>query len=484
MPFASAAPCSVPPIPLSEVVDALELDAVPIDYVVVVDTSGSMQESGLYPKVTSALRTFFAAMKPSDHLSILTFDTAPTLRYSDRVGPDASAAIGQLPPVADGRGTDIGAGIAAGLAELERPGHGPAGAIVLVTDGQIQADGSLYATAESPAWNALRDRANRLTSDHHIASYAYALTPTTDAALLKKVFDETVVVAIPPAQIGSYLNRVTEENLRHKAAAALQQDSQAGVEATWDADIAQLNLDGGAVDLPVTLHSTLSHVPVVVCDVSIDVKGFDANISAFGPPIELQPGESKTVSVGLSVDTLGGFGFGKRTETRSGTVALTGTVGTAWSDPIAKDLGLKFAPKLSGPSGPISVVGTTGWSWVTLISIPLVALLLGIVLWATRRLRMPRLTGSLELMDEGRPVTEFALGGRVFAFGKGTRTIPGKPLNGSVRAVHRTTDYRDGIEHGVLVAAKLGAASRSARLFGGDSLDIDGVTITYTNYRK
>ncbi|WP_069166471.1 vWA domain-containing protein [Nocardia altamirensis] len=474
----------MPQTRLPTVVEELQLDAVSIDYVVVVDTSGSMQESGLYPRVTGALRTFFAAMKPSDHLSILTFDTAPTLRYSDRVGPDPSTAIGQLPPVADGRGTDIGAGIAAGLAELERPGRGQVGAIVLVTDGQIQADGSPYATAESRAWNSLTDRANRLTANHHIASYAYALAPTTDAALLKKVFHDTVVVAIPPAQVEGYLNRVTEETVRHKATGALQRDAQAGVEATWGTDVAQLNLGDGEADFPVVLRSTFSRVPIVVCDFSIEIKGFDAHVSGAEQPIDLRPGESKEVHVHLSVDSMGGFGFGKRTETRSGTVAFTGTVGTPWSHAITEDLGVPFAPKLTSPPGPISVVGTTGWSWVTLVSIPLAALLLGIALWTARRLRMPKLTGALELMDEGRPVTEFALGGKVYAFGKGKHAIPGKNLVGNVRAVHRTDDYQGGLEHGVLVAAKLGTTRRSARLFSGDSLDIDSVTITYTNYRK
>lgn len=484
MPIASAAPCGAPQASEAEVVDALRLEAVPIDYVLVVDTSGSMQESGLYPKVTSALQTFIAAMKPTDHLSILTFDTAPTLRFSDPVGSDASTALRQLPTTADGQGTDIGAGIEAGIAELERPGAASVGTIVLITDGKIQADGSRYGSATSPNWNLLRERANRLTSSHSITSYAYALTSTTDAALLKTVFDQTLVVDIPPSQVGSLLNRVTEENLRQRAAGVLRRDSRAGVDASWGERLDPLTLDGSSTEIPLTLHSNYSHIPTVVCDLEVEIDGFGVKVSGITQPIELRPNESKTLDVRISVDGMGGFGFGENDELRSGTVNLGASVDSPWFDVITDDFGVEFAPTVRARPEVINVVGTDGWSWARLVAIPLVPLVLVGAVWLLRRLRMRQLTGSLQLLEQGRPVSEFPLGGRVFTLGKAPHIVPDKVLNGTVRAISRTNDYLADTEHGVLIAAKVGSTRRSQRLFDGDSLDIDSVTITYMNNRK
>jgi hypothetical protein len=98
-----------------EIFQTLNVDEVPADYVVLVDTSGSMNDGGLYGDVRGTLATFFAGLTPADHLAVYTFDDFPTPRY---LGPASNPgrALASLPPrprPPSSGNTDIGAALAA-----------------------------------------------------------------------------------------------------------------------------------------------------------------------------------------------------------------------------------------------------------------------------------------------------------------------------------------------------------------------------------
>jgi hypothetical protein len=477
---ALAAPAQVT---LPDVERALNVDAVPVDYVVVVDTSGSMQSSGLYPQVQRALGSFLKGLKPTDHLSLLTFDSATTLRYTGAVGSNPLAALNQLPPTATGQKTDIGSGVEAGVAELERPDANAVGAIVLMTDGLVDTGaGSLYASAAAPAWDALRARAAKIATRHQIASYALALQPTTDAALLKKVIPSTLVVAIPSNQVGPYLSRVVAELTRQKTIQALRPELAKTVTATWSGDLSHLDLSRGSAVARVSIRSSYKNVPVTISGLTATPAGdVGATVTGLPASIDLKPGQIRTFPVQLKFPTVGGFALGERSVTRAGSIVLSGVVSSPWQQVITSDLGLPFTPKLASAPTTLTGHGNMGWSWSTLGAFPLGLLLLVLLVIAVRRARMPRLVGSMELLHEGQVVSEFQLGGKAVKFGRGPRSVPGQPLTGSVTALRRKDEFDGSLETGVNIDAKSNGAASRGRLFNGDSLEVGSITITYTS---
>ncbi len=477
---ALAAPAQVT---LPDVERALNVGAVPVDYVVIVDTSGSMQSSGLYPQVKGALGSFLNVLKPTDHLSLLTFDSAATLRYTGSIGANRLAALKQLPPKATGQRTDIGSGIEAGLAELERPDANAVGALVLLTDGLVDTDpGSLYPTASAPTWGALRARAAKIATRHRVASYALALQPTTDAALLKKVFPSSLVVAIPSNQVGTYLSRVVAELTRQKTIQAIRPDLTNAVTAEWSGDLSHLNLSRGSGEAQVTVRSGFKNVPITVSGLRATTTGdIGATVTGLPALIDLQPGQTRSFPVHVKFPTVGGFAFGAQSVTRSGSIALSGTASSPWQQVITSDLGLPFTPQLAYAPAPLTGQGNKGWSWTTLSMFPLALLLLILLVIAVRRARMPRLVGTLELLYQGQLVSEFPLGGKALKLGKGARSVPGQPLTGSVTALRRKDEYEGSLETGVSVDARSNGLGGRGRLFNGDSLEVGDITITYTS---
>jgi Mg-chelatase subunit ChlD len=481
--MSTAALASPVQVTLPDVERALNVDAVPVDYVVVVDTSGSMQSSGLYPQVQRALGSFLKGLKPTDHLSLLTFDNATSLRYTGAVGSNPLAALNQLPPTATGQKTDIGSGVEAGLAELERPDANAVGAIVLMTDGLVDtAAGSLYASATTPAWGALRARAAKIATRHQIASYALALQPTTDAALLKKVIPSTLVVAIPSNQVGPYLSRVVAELTRQKTIQALRPELANMVTATWSGDLSHLDLSRGSAVAQVSIRSSYKSVPVTISGLTATPAGdVGATVKGLPATIDLKPGQTRTFPVQLKFPTVGGFALGERSVTRAGSIVLSGVVSSPWQQVITSDLGLPFTPKLAPSPTTLTGHGNMGWSWAMLSSVPLGLLLLVLLLLFVRRSRLPRLVGTLELWHDGQLAREFPVGGKIQRLGQGPRSVPGQPLSGSVRGLRRRDEYDGSITTGVVVQAKSGAAHSRGRLFDGDSLDVGDIRITYNS---
>ncbi|MFL6128524.1 MAG: VWA domain-containing protein, partial [Mycobacteriales bacterium] len=259
---------------VAQVVARLRVDQTPADYVVLVDVSSSMTDSGLYPQVQAALQPFLDALDPVDHLSLITFDTVPDLRFSGTVGERPDRSLAQLPRDAVGEGTDIGTALEAALAELERPDAYEIGALILLTDGKIAAPGSRYAELASPAWSALAARAARRAGHRAISSYAVGLGGGTDAGAVHRVLPNTIVVSLPAGQVTPYLVRVKDQLRLTKARELLRPDLGNAVTARWSGSLDRIDLNnGGTATAELTLTSTFQHLPVTVSGLRVVATG-------------------------------------------------------------------------------------------------------------------------------------------------------------------------------------------------------------------
>lgn len=387
------------------------------------------------------------------------------------VGGDPLAALRALPGTPTGANTDIGAGIAAGIAELERPDAKPVGAIALVTDGLIDTGrGSAYATADAPAWGDLRTRAEAVAARHEIAAYALALVTETDAALLKTPFPKAEVV--PADQLSTKLGDLRAQLLAFQAAERVRPDLDRPVTATW-AGIDWAKVSPGEHPATLRLASGTAQIPLQVTDlaaassggVSVDVTGLPATV-------DLAPGATVDVPVTVRVGNQAGA---------TASVTLTGKVTSPWKDVLTRDLGLAFAPTLSAPTvqvttpttpaGPVPV--TTSLPVLPLVGggIALVALAALVLLLV--RARAPRLVGSMMVTREGRVVREFLLAGR--SANLGAQGVEG--LTGTVSARRSKTG-----EPGIAVDARAGGVRTRETLGDLGTLTIGDYTLAYTSH--
>ena len=82
-----ATPAPAAPATRDDVYEALGIDNVPDDYVVMVDVSGSI--GGRYTQVKGALRAFFAALAPQDQVTLIPFaDSAKSTTVAAGRAPD------------------------------------------------------------------------------------------------------------------------------------------------------------------------------------------------------------------------------------------------------------------------------------------------------------------------------------------------------------------------------------------------------------
>ncbi len=470
------------PATREEVYDALAVNDVPADYVVLVDTSRSMSDSGLYPQVRDSLRDFLGALSPNDFLSLRTFDSVARVEWSAPVGDSPDAVLDSLPDTAQGTATDIGAGIESGLRDLERPDANPVGAIVLITDGLHQPPASTnFPDSSGPAWDALRQRADVLTSDHTIRSYAYPLTETAQAGLLDSVFTGTEVLSQPPSQLPEFFDRLKSEVRADKARLILAGDLPGVVRVVWPEDeLASLDLSEGSGEIEIRLRSKSEHIPLVVSDLELRSSGLSMSASGLPDQLVLAPGEEKTIQLELSFARRGGFGIGRHTETQSGELTLEGDVSSPWQTVMDDDLGMTFEGKLRGNVTPVTATGEVGWGWPTLIALTvLVALLVALAVraWINRN---PRLRGSITATPPGGTQVRTVLAGRVVPIGKARGSRLDLPGKGTIRG--KRVKRARGRGHDVELVIRYGADGKkqeSKRCKQGGSTVVGGVTFTY-----
>lgn len=426
----------VPQASEESVLRKLALGRVAADYVVLVDTSGSMQANGLYRRLKPSLLNFLAALSAHDHLSLITFDTTPQLRYSGRIGPrrlkglrtfararnhtvkgrsfvTAAPIVRRLPRKATGAKTDIGSAIDRALAEVERPSASRIASVIMFTDGKHDPPpgspyppiSSRHRTSSSRAWTRLRARGARLERSRLMSAYSIALKQRTDAAALRRILHDTIVVALPRKQLRFYLNRVKYQTRIQKARAILDRDLTSTIRVRWPPSLRDVSPADGSLEATVVLRSTATRIPYAILDPLILSSDPDLKVSDVRERVWVRPHQTTRMPLKLSWRPSDTFGFGKRLEqiVDEGSLELTyAKLDSPWARAL-REFGLRLRPEVATARTTIHIAGEVGWSWTRIL---IVALLL-MALFAAAILRWfqthARLTGWLRI-QEPRPL--------------------------------------------------------------------------------
>ncbi|WP_329262354.1 VWA domain-containing protein [Streptomyces sp. NBC_01478] len=457
----------------------LGLNDQPADYVVLVDTSGSMANDGKYDTVRSTLRPFLDGLSAKDHVALFTFDSRPEPRYIGSAG-DTDAIMSKLPESPDPEGeTDIGAALNSALGELERSDAAEIASVVLLTDGVHHPPaGSAYPKSTGLAWTALHRRAQAVADHTELAGYALPLgSGATGADLLGDVVDHTTVLRPDSIQdLSGYLERAGDGTRARKARLLLADDIGKGITATWSPSGRQ-DLTEGSVAATVTLRSTTRHVPLTVRDLSVSVAGQPLRVTGVPTTVTLEPGHSRSLPVRLRGALSAGPVPYRRTKDVDAPLRVSGQVTSDWQRALAPDVHLKVPGEVRVTGAALPLRATVG-SAVLLpaVGAALVALLL--ILWlAWRRTHRPRLRGELllESVFGGQLPDRIALSGRRVALHP--RIIGGQ---GSVRGRRRATEHGPQVDLLIRYTPD-GSTNRQsgATCVPGRQVVVNGVSFTY-----
>ncbi len=481
---AQAAPAFSRPAEFAEVLQELRVDTVAADYVLLIDTSGSMDRAGLYGPVRRSLQLLLDALDPSDHVSLITFDARPTLRYSGT--PTAEGGpLERLPAAATGQSTDIGAAISAGLRELERPDAQTVGTMLLFTDGKHEPPAeSPYSGTSGPVWRDLANRARALRDRHQVTGYPVELgSGPTDASLLSREFPDVEVLALPPDQLRSFFQRVKQSTRVRKARSVLAADRAGAVVVSWPGRrLTNLKLGRGNGEAVVTFQSTMAHVPLELTGVSLKASGITLRATGLPDRLTLEPGEERSLTLHLTFPPLSrGWSIGRRTVIQSGRLAVAATITSPWDQVLRENLNLPVHAGLIGQVTAVRATGQVGWSGAAVVASALLLLALAGLLRLGRLRRQPRLVGTLTITRGTEVVIDQGLRGRSAKIGKGTLSMPQPRLRGSVKGARRRNEDDERPEHGVKVRARANGRARKGVLWNGDSMDVGSYEISYAD---
>ena len=463
---------AAPTVKVDEVVAAVGLTSEPADYVLLVDTSGSMNQDGRYATVRRELRKLVAGLEADDRVSLVTFDSKAVPRFRGVVGKNPDTVLAKLPARATGQRTDIGAAISAGLTELERADTHRLTALILITDGEVDAtEGSKYADVRSSAWKKLRQRADELGKQHEVAGYAVSLQSVTDAGLLKKVLPESAEVSA--SQVGKRFAEVGQDLVRLQAAAALEAELAEPIRVAWHGDLGAAVANNTPTPLQLEFSSPYAHVPVELSDFRVQApSGLDVELAGLPEKVLLAGGETATVDAQVLVSGVAGS---------EATMALTAKVTSPWRKALEEGLGMKFAPAVESsvavPAAPLklppALLSTAGWSVVGLAALAAAA-------WLGRILTTPRMDGLLSLRRDGRELADIVLSGRTAKLlaPEAAKDLAG--LSGSVTGARG----RSRGQRAVRVDARFGAERVRGVVAEGDVLQMGDVEITYISEHR
>ncbi len=457
---------AAPSVDVDQVVAALGLASEPADYVLLVDTSGSMKQGDRYSLVRKQLRKLLAGLDADDRVSLLTFDSKVVKRYRGDVGTNPDAVLSHLPATASGDRTDIGAAIDGGLTQLESADTHRLAALILITDGVMDTlPNSRYAKVDSASWKKLKTRTVSLEQDHELAAYAVSLISTTDAGLLKKAMPQATEVSAD--DVGTRFAQVAGDLVRLQAAAALKDELSAPLKVVLTGNLGTALAEGTTVPLQLDISSAYPHVPVVLSDLMLQASdGLQLVVTGLPESISIEPGA--TASATVQVGVIG-------SANSNSTVSLSAKVGSPWGTVLEKDLGLTFAPAIEGtaavPPAPIKLPP----SLLPIVG-GVVALLAGalLVFLLVRMVLTPPMDGVLTFTKNGREVADIVLRGRrqKLVVPAGTPELVG--LSGSA----------SGARGAVRVDASFGAAHTRELVADAQAVQLGNMTITYVSGRR
>ncbi|TDC67006.1 VWA domain-containing protein [Micromonospora sp. KC207] len=430
---------------LPEVLRGLRVDTLPADYVVLIDVSASMQDGrrDLYAAARAALRPLLGGLAPVDRLHLIAFAERPDPVFSGDIGANGAAVLGRLPGRAEGRATDIGAAIGAALQIVEQPDATDPATVIMLTDGvHDPPPGSRYAYPGGDAFADLRKRARAVEQRRSVRALGVPLTGRTDVRLLDEVFDDTVLMDLPPEQVGDYLGRVGDRIAVEKAAAYVSRDR---LTATIALEPSPVVVRDEPVDLVARVRSTTTRVPLTVRDLAVEVDGLPVTGTVAPAQVTLDPAApEQQVTIRLRPQALSGTWIGGE-RTTTGQVRVVGTVDSPWRDVIDRDLGLDFVPQQV--AGQAQGARTASGIPVRLVVTAVLALgALAALAVTLRRRRWKPIGGHLLVAEPGTaaPYRQRLSGRKVrfpAAHGRG-----GTQGTGTVRAVRRPRTVGSGSE--------------------------------------
>ncbi|MFC8218526.1 VWA domain-containing protein [Streptomyces sp. NPDC057362] len=478
---AAAGPAREGPTPgRSEVYSELGLDQVPGDYVVLVDVSGSMLDDGRYSSVRSALLPFLKGLAPQDYVALFTFgDKAETVYLGHPTDPQD--IIGRLPAQAGPSGvrTDIGAALDRGLAELERPDAAEVGSVVMFTDGRHEpAAGSKYPKSQGAAWNALRDRAEKLAGPHELSAYSLPLaTDESGTAQLARVVRDTTELRPDSVQnLADYLGRAAERTRARKAARLIAQDAGKGVVATLSPTGA-LDVGGAGATATLTLTATTERVPLTVTGLKASLDGQPFTVTGLPDRVDLKPGTARRFEVQVRGEPDDGVLPVRRTWEDEVGLTVHGKVATPWAAAL-DDVTFEVPAAVKGPEKGLRLRAEVGspLALPLLIGVPVVVLLAVLLLWLRRDRAV--LSGVLILspaLGDG-PLDHIVLRGR--------RPVLAPPQIGGSGRVHGRRFRADDGTRGIVLHLRYSPDGTSARSADAvcrpdDTVVINGIRFTY-----
>ncbi|MET8228285.1 vWA domain-containing protein [Streptomyces sp. NPDC004082] len=408
------------PLPRDGIYRALKVDDVPAAYVVLVDTSSSMQDEGpdgkpLYGTVKKRLAAFLKTLTPADEVAVVTFGRATSVVHPMSPADRTDDIVGkELPREAKELASDHGAALDVAADQLDRSAA-PVGAVLMLTDGAVNAPGSPYARLGAPAWKQLRQRYTALSSTHDVVGYGLPLAEGTQVSeVLGSAFGAPRILPVDPAALGSQLNDAKERVRAEKAQSLLRADQGERVTVSVKGQGVDMGGAGAAVlsagdrtgprsrTVRVTLTSHARHVPLRVA-LRTEAAPGDAAVHADGPadPVTLAPGRSRTVDLRLTWAQEPEFSVLPGTRDFRAGVRIRAEVSSPWTRTVRGSVGYaKFSTGRPTVTD-VDVVGTVpgrtpGWLYPLVL---LVALLGSAAAWRTYKRRNPGLSGVLVVTD-------------------------------------------------------------------------------------
>lgn len=397
------------PQTLDDLFELFEVGTVPADFVIVVDTSGSMSqgENPPYPGVLEAYRVLIDAIPDGDVVSVLTFDTDPNLVFQGSLS-DASRRVARaaLPEEADGTHTDIGAAIDATLRRLERADSSEVQTVIFLTDGVHEpARGSEYPERSGPAWDSLRQRASEVTRVHDLLVLGIGVVEGTDVGLLRTVFGNPEINSLPPDQLGPFFTEAVRRSQLTRLRKLVDAELNNGVRVV-SAGSSELT---GRIQTSVSLESRFSKlaVEVVISELdAVDQDGNPVDVTLLSEEVvEIPAGEVATVEVLLEPELEDpGFTVPPVTETAEFDVTVNATFEAQPAALLSRVTRKDLTGSVTGIHT-VTASRTYGMTVTRVLVMAAVAALILLVLYALyhRFLKLPKLVGVFELTDPGIP---------------------------------------------------------------------------------
>lgn len=375
---AGASPARAAPAPapvLGDVYDALNVDAVPADHVLLVDVSGALPDAR-YTALRRTLAGHLGTLGPQDFVTVIPYDGAATAT-TRQLGGEPGQVAAALPGETGGPYGDIGAALEKAVVVLGRPGAPPLATVVLLTGGPHRpGPHSAYPQPAGRAWDVLAERAAGLDKIA-LEAYAVPLSGESGADLLRTVFPRARVLAAAGAdRLAAQLARPREAIRVAKARDLLAEEITLPVTVSWPVRA------GGAEKTiaAVRVESPMPHVPLVLANVAVRSDNPDVSVSVPAGPTELPPGREITLPV--TVDWNAGPVSVAPLRTVQGRAALwlTATVSSPWAPVLTGDLGLTPRFALAGTAGERELSAQRGslWRWLGALFLLVVVVLVGL----------------------------------------------------------------------------------------------------------